>query len=429
MVRWRNDSVVAGVARGIAHWFDVNPVWVRLLFVAMTFWLGAGLIAYGVLALALPKVDQQPPETAGSRSPRDFWLVAGGLVALAFLTSFRGVGDLGVVLPVVAIALGVALWQRPGDDSGGVRSGSQVPPRVPPRPDPGATAPGTAVPDMSVPVAAVSQVGTGPPTPPEATLPSPRWWQPPPARPRPSWLGPVALAVAAITAAFQYAMDLLDVVDVTLTQGLAIALGIIGVALLIGALWGRAKWLAAPAVVLAAALVVSQSADFLGIDLGRALSNPVAVTVTNPDAVPMGVGSTTLDLSRDDAWRDGPVDVEFGAGDLTVVVPWDADVDLHVAVGAGVLEIEEALPLSSSTRGGLEWTRIAGVVRADQVHPSPWLEDADVLDLNVTLGAGGVAIRRGWPPEEMSAGTAPAEPSDPTEMAPTPSPVPSEGES
>lgn len=46
---------IGGVAAGIAAWFDIDPLWVRLAFAGATFFYGIGIIIYVVLRLILPE--------------------------------------------------------------------------------------------------------------------------------------------------------------------------------------------------------------------------------------------------------------------------------------------------------------------------------------------------------------------------------------
>jgi phage shock protein PspC (stress-responsive transcriptional regulator) len=49
-----DNRQIGGVAAGIAAWFDIDPVWVRVFFAAFTLFYGVGIIVYGVLWLILP---------------------------------------------------------------------------------------------------------------------------------------------------------------------------------------------------------------------------------------------------------------------------------------------------------------------------------------------------------------------------------------
>jgi phage shock protein PspC (stress-responsive transcriptional regulator) len=55
LVRMKYDRMFLGVASGVAHYLNVDPVLVRLAFVLLTLMGGPGLIAYAVLAIVLPE--------------------------------------------------------------------------------------------------------------------------------------------------------------------------------------------------------------------------------------------------------------------------------------------------------------------------------------------------------------------------------------
>ncbi|HWD87054.1 MAG TPA: PspC domain-containing protein [Mucilaginibacter sp.] len=50
-----DNHLVAGVCSGIANYFDINPVWIRLAFVLIVFAGGAGIILYIILWIVIPK--------------------------------------------------------------------------------------------------------------------------------------------------------------------------------------------------------------------------------------------------------------------------------------------------------------------------------------------------------------------------------------
>jgi phage shock protein C len=58
LMRSRTDSMVAGVAGGIAQYLAVDPVVVRLAFVVL-FFTGVGLLLYPLLWLVMPLEGQQ----------------------------------------------------------------------------------------------------------------------------------------------------------------------------------------------------------------------------------------------------------------------------------------------------------------------------------------------------------------------------------
>ncbi len=55
LYRSRDERMVAGVAGGLAHYFNVDPTLVRLAFVAFTLaGSGSGLLAYLILSIIMP---------------------------------------------------------------------------------------------------------------------------------------------------------------------------------------------------------------------------------------------------------------------------------------------------------------------------------------------------------------------------------------
>jgi phage shock protein C len=55
--RSSHDVRIAGVASGIAEYMNIDPMLVRLLFVALAFADGFGILAYLVLWLIMPQED------------------------------------------------------------------------------------------------------------------------------------------------------------------------------------------------------------------------------------------------------------------------------------------------------------------------------------------------------------------------------------
>jgi phage shock protein PspC (stress-responsive transcriptional regulator) len=118
LLRSRDDRVLWGVAGGLAEHVGFNPTLVRIAFVVRSLFGGAGVLAYLVLAVALPEDD-------GSGKPVDesVWarlgkvalvcvLVAIGLcvaVGLAAFSAWVTATGHGTVIAGIVIAIGVAL--------------------------------------------------------------------------------------------------------------------------------------------------------------------------------------------------------------------------------------------------------------------------------------------------------------------------------
>lgn len=67
LYRSETDRMLSGVCGGLAEYFDIDPVLVRLVFALFVFAGGAGILAYLVLAIIVPvrsKVGLPPKEVA-----------------------------------------------------------------------------------------------------------------------------------------------------------------------------------------------------------------------------------------------------------------------------------------------------------------------------------------------------------------------------
>jgi phage shock protein PspC (stress-responsive transcriptional regulator) len=85
--RSRQDRMVAGVAGGLARYFDVHPAFYRVGFVVLTLLGGAGILIYVAAALVMPdegKEDSVATAALKQRRERPWPLIGLGLVAVAF---------------------------------------------------------------------------------------------------------------------------------------------------------------------------------------------------------------------------------------------------------------------------------------------------------------------------------------------------------
>jgi len=54
LYRSRTDKMLGGVAGGLGHYFEIDPVLVRIIFIAATFISGVGLVSYILLWIIVP---------------------------------------------------------------------------------------------------------------------------------------------------------------------------------------------------------------------------------------------------------------------------------------------------------------------------------------------------------------------------------------
>lgn len=59
LYRSKKDSKLAGVCGGLAEYFNIDPVLVRLIFVLLSIYVNSGLIAYIIMAIIIPENPNQ----------------------------------------------------------------------------------------------------------------------------------------------------------------------------------------------------------------------------------------------------------------------------------------------------------------------------------------------------------------------------------
>jgi phage shock protein PspC (stress-responsive transcriptional regulator)/predicted membrane protein len=113
--RSRSDRKLAGVAGGLARYFDIHPAVYRVGFVVLTLLGGAGILIYLAAALVMPDEGHEDSfATAALRNRRDrpwpvigLGLVAVGLASLLSRASLWPHGDAWIVLLIAGAAI---LW-------------------------------------------------------------------------------------------------------------------------------------------------------------------------------------------------------------------------------------------------------------------------------------------------------------------------------
>lgn len=64
--RSRSDRLIAGVASGLAHYFQIDPILVRIIFVVLAMMFNVvGVVAYLALWVLLPNEDSTAVDISG----------------------------------------------------------------------------------------------------------------------------------------------------------------------------------------------------------------------------------------------------------------------------------------------------------------------------------------------------------------------------
>lgn len=127
LYRSQKERMIAGVAGGLAQYFNVDPVLVRLALVALVLVPGLGgivLIGYIAAAIIVPKrpAGEDEPAITGSsvrigdgRQVLAYILVAIGVLILAGNLGWYALIQWHLVWPLVLIAIGALLLIRQRD--------------------------------------------------------------------------------------------------------------------------------------------------------------------------------------------------------------------------------------------------------------------------------------------------------------------------
>lgn len=306
--RSATDRKVAGVAGGLARHLDVDPLILRVAFVVLAFFGGAGLILYGACWLVVPdESTESAPVTLDDRSRTIALVIVGVLAAAALVGDTSGAFWFPWPLAIIGLIVWLLLTRRDRR---------------------------TAPPQAGV-------TSADPPGPAESALPA-TYSARPPRQPNPRKRGPllfwftVALIVFAEGLLGTFDLAGAPVADAAYP---ALAVGLIGAMLLVGAFYGRAGGLIFLGLVATTALVGATASDRW--DGGADVRSP-ATSAEVEDRYDFGAGELVLDLTEvsDPENLDGrTIHLDGGAARIEVIVPDGLDVTVDATVG-GIGSVE-----------------------------------------------------------------------------------------
>jgi phage shock protein PspC (stress-responsive transcriptional regulator) len=316
--RRASDRVIGGVAGGIADYLNVDPLLIRAAFVGLMIFGAAGLFIYLVVWLVVPvegseeSVLEAALQRVGIRRSSIGtlgWLVLGLVAAIVFFQMQAMTAPYGYypsfIDPRFLIALVVIV------------SGIMFMRRAAAREDPAAVASATtapAVPAERVPARHV------------------RIRKPRERSPLPLYtIGALLLVFGLVAAA-----DGLTETEILPGIYAGAVLSTIGIGLVVGAWWGRARWLIAAGILLVPiAIVASVITAPLQGGWGDHWTAPSSAAELH-DEYRLAGGRLTLDL-RDlpRSAADRRITASVGIGQLVVIAPPLAGLDIRAEVGAG----------------------------------------------------------------------------------------------
>ncbi|MGI5161160.1 PspC domain-containing protein [Microbispora sp. CA-102843] len=212
---------------------------------------------------------------------------------------------------------------------------------------------------------------------------------PPPPRPvkpkRPkSFVGGLTICLALIVGGIMVTMQRTGSGSVGLPVVGGAVLVTIGAGLLVAAWFGRGAALVAAGTIVALVLVGSSTVNGIPRKVGSFVWHPVG-TVQSPGTYELGIGEGKLDLSDVTLKPGGRVrfDASVSMGQLTVIVPPTARVEVHGSAKLGEVKIDHKVEDGAD----VNFERV--------LEPETPVEgDAPTIELHVKAGIGDVEVRR-----------------------------------
>jgi len=342
------DRVIGGVAGGIADYFGIDPLLVRLAFVGFTLLGGGGVILYVLGWIFIPERREGEAVGRATRSGRSETAkyLGLGLIAIATLILADGIGfgprGLGifehVFFATILVGLGVYLLRRESETVPG-----------PPYP-PSSPAPPTQTPPpesrTSSDYATTERLDAAQQTQPvsSATHPTtPIGYEAPKQRKKPRERSRLALLTLATMLLTTGAAALLNNVGITSFDGgqlSALALIVLGGGLIVGTWWGRAR-----SLIWVGLLMFPVVAFLSFVDLSMvSLDGEVGSIRERPqDQIEIAsgyevlAGDAFIDLS-DFVFspdEEAELSIDMALGETTVRVPRDVYVEADLTLQAG----------------------------------------------------------------------------------------------
>ena len=339
------DRVIGGVAGGIADYFGIDPLLVRLAFAGFSLLGGGGIVLYVLGWIFIPERGEGEIAGKAGRGPRaDVAKYLGlGLVAIATLIFIDGIGfgprGLGpfehIFFATILVGLGVYLLRK---ESAPEPSPVQPPPpQAPPSGPPAGQGAGDATTSRMVATERAQPI-------PSATLPESsigyehaRKQKKPRER---SNLGLFTLAAVLLVTGTAALLNNLDVTSFDGGQLSALALTVLGGGLIVGAWWGRARSLIWIGVVMfpfvAFLSLIDLSMVSLDGDVGSINERP-RDQIEIAGGYEVLAGEAFFDMSDFEFMVDeqAELSVDLAFGQVVVMVPRDVYVDADISLEGG----------------------------------------------------------------------------------------------
>ncbi|MEU0372064.1 PspC domain-containing protein [Streptomyces sp. NPDC006283] len=400
-------KVVAGVCGGLGRSCDVDPVIFRIAIGVLSVTGGIGLIFYGFAWLLIPSEEDDENEVRRLLSGRvDGASLTAVLLALigcgVFLSMLGNGGTLFFAALLSLTVAGAAVWSQrrllattegAPMDTATAHAVAEAPPetKAPPVPespswwrDPivkdGTTGP---VPTGYLwgPASAVA----------EAAAPATHERAPAVRQSRgPRGIGGPVFLLALLAGGLGTGLSWEGrPLGTALQIGLVAALAVFGLGLLVSALLGRTGFGTILLTLVTAGMLAAASAlpKDIGTSWGETAWRPAAVAAVEP-LYELGTGVGTLDLSAVavPAGTTVTTRAELGAGQLKVVVPKDARVELTAEVGIGDIRLPDEAAEDVDVGPSQD--------RRSTLAPPAGVQPGGTVELDLEVGIGQVEVTR-----------------------------------
>jgi phage shock protein PspC (stress-responsive transcriptional regulator) len=359
------DRAFAGVAAGLGRRFDVSPAWFRVAFILLALFGGIGFLLYGLGWILIPDEGSDESIAEGwvdgfdaSNSAMVIGVVLIGMASVILVSSLHLISGKFVVAAVLLV-LGVLLYRgdltrskEPSDPEGSTdpESSPADDDATPESSDGGDEEGGPLEPGDADAAALVAPGGTAaiaaPQTAPAAPARPPK---PRPQKPR-SILGQLTLAATLIAVGGLALLDAADVLYPDPVHYLAVTVGVIGGGLLVGTLFGRARWLIFIGLFLAPFLFVASVVSEWSFS-GEAGERYIQVTsIEDLERANFSYDHSAGVLELDLRWFEPPVetsgdvspisiDARVSAGELRIWLPQETGAVVTGSAGIGSVKL------------------------------------------------------------------------------------------
>ncbi|MGH2774067.1 MAG: PspC domain-containing protein [Actinomycetota bacterium] len=335
------DRVVGGVAGGLADYFGIDPLLVRLAFAGFALIGGGGLVLYVLGWIFIP--ERGEGETVGKAPRVDAAKYLGfGLVAIAALIFIDGIGfgprGMGpfehIFFATILVGLGVYLLRK---ESAPEQSPGPPPPQAPSSGPPARPAGSDATTSSMIATERARPISSAPYS--ESSIGHEHSREQKKPRER-SNLGLFTLAAVLLATGAAALLNNLGVTSFDGGQLSALALTVLGGGLIVGAWWGRARWLIWIGVVMfpfvAFFSLIDLSMVSLEGEVGSLNERPLT-QVEIADGFDVLAGEAVIDMSDFEfvSEEQAELTVDMAVGQVIVIVPRDVYVDADVSLEAG----------------------------------------------------------------------------------------------